>query len=238
MSKKRDFRDSTLDERKEFYEKEFSIAKVKKWFKKNKISIPQICALDAGTDTGIILKKEWKGKMFYFPFRELKKQIKKYVPEDIYYDRNVYEKPNKVLKNLDFSGRIKQELVFDIDADNIDCNCKKDRVCNVCLRKAYSNALKMKKLLQKKFKKIKIVYSGKGFHLHALDEKAWQMKDSQRQELNKELKRFPIDEWVSAGHIRLIRMPYSLNSLVSRIVTPLSRDGKINWEETIPDFMK
>ena len=30
-----EFRKSTLNERKEFYEKEFSIAKVKAWFKKN-----------------------------------------------------------------------------------------------------------------------------------------------------------------------------------------------------------
>ena len=43
----------------------------------------------------------------------------------------------------------------------------------------------------------------------------------EREEINKELKNFPIDPWVSRGYIRLIRLPYSLNALISRIVTPL-----------------
>lgn len=48
------FRSSTLTERKEFYEKEFSIEKAKEWFRKNKMPLPQLCAIDSGTETRII----------------------------------------------------------------------------------------------------------------------------------------------------------------------------------------
>src|SRR3989338_6437417 len=112
-----EFRKSTLNERKEFYEKEFSIAKVKAWFKKNNMPLPQLCAVDAGSESGIILDKKNKDKMLYFKFSELKGKIKKYLPEDIYYDRNRYKSPDKILKTLDFNNlknRVSEELVFDI----------------------------------------------------------------------------------------------------------------------------
>ena len=35
---------------------------------------------------------------------------------------------------------------------------------------------------------------------------------------------FHIDEWVTSGESRLIRLPFSLNGLVSRIVLPLKKD--------------
>ena len=52
------FRHSTLSERKEFYEKEFSVSKIKKWFKSNNLPLPQLCALDPGSETKIILDKK------------------------------------------------------------------------------------------------------------------------------------------------------------------------------------
>ncbi|MFB0515004.1 MAG: hypothetical protein ACETWG_00175, partial [Candidatus Neomarinimicrobiota bacterium] len=44
-----------------------------------------------------------------------------------------------------------------------------------------------------------------------------------RKRFAEKLKRegFPIDEWVTSGGMRLIRLPYSLHGMVSRIVTPL-----------------
>ena len=71
-----EYRPSTISEREEFYTKEFSMKKVKAWFKKNHLPTPQICALDAGTDTGIILEKKHKGNMLYFKFKDIKKKIK------------------------------------------------------------------------------------------------------------------------------------------------------------------
>lgn len=228
------YRYSTITERKDFYEKEFSISKVKKWFKQNKIPLPQLCAIDAGSETGIILNKKNKDKMLYFEFKDLKKKIKKYVPEDIYYDRNRYKNPNKVLNSLNFSNPISQELVFDIDADNMH-----KKVNGKNLRKTYKIALNMKKdlLKTKQFKNIKIVYSGRGFHLHILDKEAYFLTIKEREFLNKKLSKYPIDPWVSRGFIRLIRMPYSLNSLVSRIVTPINAKKSFISSETIPKFI-
>ena len=76
-----EFRISTLSERKEFYDREFSVAKVKAWFRKNNLQLPQLCAVDAGSESGIILDKKNKNTMLYFKFSELQKKIRKYLPE-------------------------------------------------------------------------------------------------------------------------------------------------------------
>ena len=170
MKKEAEFRTSTLAEREEFYEKEFSLEKAKKWFRKNKMPFPQLCAIDAGSDTKIILDKKNKDKMLYFKFKDLKKYIKKYIPEDIYYDRNHYKNPDKILNTLNFKNNIFQELAFDVDVDNIGKKVNKTN-----LKKTYNWALKIKKILKSEFnfKKIQIVYSGRGFHVHVFDKKAY-----------------------------------------------------------------
>jgi DNA primase catalytic subunit len=238
---KRGFRFSSLEERKKFYEKEFDITKVKKWFRKNKLALPQICAVDAGSDTGIIVDKKMKGSMFYFSFFELEEKIKKYAPEDVYYDRNKYEDYRNALDKLNFRKWKEQELVFDVDADNIKCNHpKKSFVCNVCLKKAYNDMLKITELLREKylFDKIIVNYSGRGFHIHVLDRRAFRMSIEERRKLTQKFSKFAIDPWVSRGYISLIRMPFSLNGLVSRIATPVNLNKEINYGKSIPKFLK
>ena len=234
------FRASTLDERKKFYKSEFRINNLKSWFADNKIKIPQIWAIDAGSDSGIIKDKKWKNFLFYFPFKELKEKIEKYAPEDIYYDRNIYSAPKKILKTLNFDKCMSQELVFDIDAENITCLCRDKKVCNKCIRLACNLAFEMKKLLEKNenFKKIKIVYSGKGFHIHVLDNNASKLTTEQREKLNKKYSEFPIDPWVSQGNIRLIRAPHTLNGTVSRIAMPVDSERSFKKNKSIPKFMK
>ncbi len=240
MKKIPGFRISTLSERKEFYKNEFSIKKVKNWFKARKLSIPQLCALDPGSETGIIIKKSLKGNILYFPFNELSKKINEYFPEDLYYDRNQYKNYKKVLKTMNFKGIISQELVFDIDSDNIKCNHPKNQyVCKRCLKESYKWTLKLEELLKKlNFKKIELAYSGRGFHIHVLDKSTFYLSKKERDKLNKKFSRFPIDPWVSRGNIRLIRMPYSLNSLVSRIATPIKIKKRFNTKIGIPRFLK
>ncbi len=51
-----------------------------------------------------------------------------------------------------------------------------------------------------------------------------------------------MDEWVPSGGMRLIRLPYSLNGLVSRTVIPLAKNelgifDPITDERTIPRFL-
>lgn len=240
MKKNFPFRFSTLNERSKFYLHEFSSEKVNEFFKKNKIKKPQLCAIDAGSESGIIKNDNWKNIMFYFPFKELKEKIKKYNPEDIYYDRNVYENPEKILRTLKFGAYIEQELVFDIDSDNIKCDHPNGAwVCDKCLRKSYLASIDMRNALLKFFRQILIVYSGRGFHLHVLDEKAYLLSNRERERLNRKFSRFPIDPWVSAGNIRLIRMPYSLHGLVSRIVTPIYKiNFKFDDGNYTPKFLK
>jgi DNA primase catalytic subunit len=236
MKKETEFRPATLEERKKFYEKEFSVEKVKMWLKENSLPIPQLCAIDAGTDTKIILKKEWKNSLFYFPFDKLKEKIKKYWPEDIYYDRNIYINPKKVLINLKFEPYTRQQLVFDIDLDNMGKK-ENQKINSKNINRAYRIAKKMIAILKKEgFRKMQILYSGRGFHIHIFDKGGFDLTNSERERLNKKLKKFPIDPWVSAGHIRLIRMPYSLHGMVSRKVIPIKT--KFNEEEIIPSFIK
>ena len=234
MKKNVEFRSASLAERQRYYEEEFNIDKVKEWFYSNGLKLPQLCAVDAGTETGIIIDKKFKGSLYYFPFRELKMKIKKYIPEDLYYDRNVYDNPGRVLRTLKFSDWKKQELVFDIDTNNLSDSKK---VNDELISKAFLWAKKMKKNFEKEFRKIEIVYSGAGFHAHVLDEKAFNLNIEEREELNRKFSKYPIDPWVSQGNIYLIRMPYSLNGLISRIVFPLGKSIKFDKKKTYPKFL-
>lgn len=247
-----ELRPSNLAERKKFYEQEFSIKKIISWFKEK----PQFFVVDLGSETHIIKdKKKMKKLLILKPnisFKELKKKLIELAPEDVYYDRNKYKDANLALKNMNFRNALStknclgQELVFDIDPENINCpNHKKSlhKFCPYCIKMSLNYGIKMKNSLQKYFKNIKIIYSGRGCHVHVRDKKAFKLTMRQRNSLNKNLKKFPIDPWVSHGHIRLIRLPYSLNSLVSRIVMPLN-DIEIknfdpeNEKKIMPKFLR
>jgi len=231
------FRAATLAERRDFYENDFSIDRVKEWFSGR--SLPQLCAVDAGSETGIIVDQKYKGKMLYFPFSQLKRKLRKYVPEDVYYDRSIYANPGKVLNNLKSRNYISQELAFDVDADNILCR-HPDRSLGRerCISRAYAWSVKMKRALEREFTDIRMVYSGRGFHLHVLDERAFYLTVAQREALNKKYSSYPIDPWVSRGYIRLIRMPYSLHGVVSRIAMPVDDAKGFDREATIPLFLR
>jgi DNA primase catalytic subunit len=240
-----EFRAASLEERKAFYRK-FKIKRVDSFFRKR----PQLLALDAGTDTGIIKDKRDKGFLFYLKYSELKDMIKSYVPEDIYYDRNIYKDPEKRLRELKESffdeNFLGQELAFDIDPENIECGCKLryPRFCEKCLKATIKNGVSLANELKRfGFKKIKLVYTGRGCHVHVFDKRGYYLSMDERKELGKMFSKYPIDPWVSEGNINLIRLPYSLNGLVSRIVIPLSvkeakRFDPITDKRVIPDFLR
>ncbi len=237
MKKRVEFRPATLNERKEFYQNEFDIEKVKGWFINNGMKLPQLCAIDAGTETGIIIDKKLRGNLLYFPFNELNRKIIKYIPEDVYYSRNYYLNPKKVLRTLKFDKWKKQEFVFDIDSDNIKCKCSNDEeLCENCINKAFIWAKRMKKELKKEFRNITMVYSGRGFHLHILDEVVFYLSLKERNILTKRFSKYPIDPWVSRGYIDLIRLPYSLNGLVSRKVITIN-NLKFYKRKSYPKFL-
>ncbi len=235
------FRSATLTERKFFYEKEFSLKKALDWFGNKK---PQLIAIDAGTDTKTLKNNSWDKTLFYCYFSELKQKIKKYIPEDIYYDRNVYKKPASRFRNLGHQNFLSdknvvgQELIFDVDADNIQCIHPKNKlVCDSCLQNAWQKTKSLSNEIKNiGFKKIKIVYSGKGFHLHIQDERAYKLTKLERINLTKKFSNYPIDSWVSAGNIELVRFPFSLNAQVSRIAIPIKNN--FNPKLAIPKFLK
>jgi DNA primase catalytic subunit len=95
------------------------------------------------------------------------------------------------------------------------------------------------------FSNMKIVYSGRGFHIHVFDEDVYGWSHKKRKEFAEKIKKkgFPIDEWVTSGDMRLIRLPHSLHGMVSRIVTPLdikqlSSFDPIRDDRCMPKFLK
>jgi len=92
---------------------------------------------------------------------------------------------------------------------------------------------------------MRVVYSGRGFHVHVLDAAAYALSAEERIELAEKVKSlgFEVDAWVTAGEMRLIRLPYSLHGMVSRIALPLEKNeiekfDPIQDARCIPAFLK
>ncbi len=241
---------ATLMERKQFYTQEFSPKKVSEWFKggigNTKFAViigrhtkifPEKYKEDASTT---IIIDEFKD------LEDLRGQILEFLPEAVYYDRNVYDANRK---------KVGQELAFDLDPENITCpihGSLEDKMkrhqglsfCEIEFDMVKKEAIGLYDFLETCFSDIEIVYSGRGFHLHVLDPNAYKLNTKKRLSLAREAKQagFHIDEWVTSGEYRLIRLPYSLNGLVSRITLPLRKDeiesfDAVHDERCLPKFL-
>lgn len=238
---------SKLEERAEFYKREFRIKRVERWLgKKLKKTV---FAVIIGRHTNIYperyrgIKNNTVIISDWHDLKNLKEYLTQYLPESVYYDRNVYEdleicrecesKKIKCWKCRNFAG---QELAFDIDPENISCpyhgdwsrKMKSHRGLSFCMYEfniVKRQTAKLYEELKKNYSKMEIVYSGRGFHIHVFDEDAYKLTMRYRNKLANELvKRYAIDEWVTAGEMRLIRLPYSLHGMVSRICVPVKKD--------------
>jgi DNA primase catalytic subunit len=241
---------STLEERKQFYTQEFNLQMVSEWFEaglgRTKFAViigrhtkifPDKYKEDASTT--IIIDD-------YQNLEDLRQQILEFLPEAVYYDRNIY--------GINYN-KVCQELVFDLDPENITCpihgsladKLKRQQglsFCDVELGMVKQEAIGLYEFLEKRFSDLRIVYSGRGFHLHVLDQEAYLLSLEERLDLAQQTKQtgFHIDEWVTSGEFRLIRLPYSLNGIVSRIVLPLKKDelesfDAIHDERCLPKFV-
>ena len=227
----RGMRFATLGERKEFYISEFDLEKVAEWFKgregKTKFAVVM------GRHTKIFLQEYREDAETtiiideYSDLEDLRSQIIDFLPEAAYYDRNTYDPHDRV------TG---QELAFDLDPENITCpihgtlgdKMKRGQglgFCSIELGMVKQQAVGLHEFLEKQFSQLCVVYSGRGFHIHVFDEEACALSTKERGQIAKIVKEkgFEIDEWVTAGEMRLIRLPYSLNGLVSRIAVPLKK---------------
>jgi len=242
---------ATLEERKGFYLEEFDLAKVAAWFGERLVNVKFAVIIGRHTrifpekyrddaDTTIIIDE-------YKDLSDVREQIIEFLPESAYYDRNVYD------ANDHKTG---QELAFDLDPENVTCpihGSLADKMrrgqglsfCSLELDMVKQQALSLHEELEKEFSHLKIVYSGRGFHIHVFDEEAYTLKERERREIARSMKRkgFAIDEWVTAGEMRLIRLPFSLHGLVSRIAVPLEKSelerfDPVSDERCIPQFLR
>jgi DNA primase catalytic subunit len=240
---------ATLEERKEFYASEFDLGKVTEWFR-NHVEETKF-AVVMGRHTGVFLEEysenaettilldEHKG------LAEVQEQVLRFLPEAVYYDRNVYDAKGK---------KISQELAFDLDPENVICpihGSLADKMkrgqglgfCKLELDMVKEQAIRLYEYLENQFLSMRIVYSGRGFHIHVFDKDAYAFNEKKRRAIALSVKEkgFAIDEWVTIGEMRLIRLPFSLNGLVSRIVTPLLKNevegfDPIRDERCLPKF--
>jgi len=256
---------SSLDERKEFYRREFDLGKVKGWME---IHPSPVFAVILGRYSRIFPKEYAKISSHtvvvddYEGLDDLRGYIVQYRPESAYYDRNLY-RDRKICAECwkdddecwSCDGFLGQELAFDMDVENLDCPLHGDLAermargdhlsfCEYDLSVLRGKALDLFDELRGEFEKLQITYSGRGYHIHVLDRSAYSMPRRERGELADNIgESFPIDEWVTEGESHLIRLPFSLNALVSRIVLPLEKKeleqfDPITDRRCVPKFIK
>ncbi len=244
---------STLKEREEFYRNEFDPKKLNEWFKDWNENGSVKFAVIIGRHTRIFPKKYSEDASTtiiideYDDFENLRAQILEFLPEAAYYDRNAYDEKNK--------GIIGQELAFDLDPENLNCpvhGTLADKMkrrqglafCEIELKMVKDETIRLYEELKGRFSQMLVVYSGRGFHIHVFDKAPFTWSYRRKQTLAKELKKkgFLIDEWVTTGGMRLIRLPYSLHGMVSRRVLPiavkeLAKFDPLTDPRCIPEFL-
>jgi len=176
--------------------------------------------------------------------RDLRPYLTRYLPEGVYYDRNVYTSLEEARNaDLDYARAwgsrffLGQELAFDLDPENLDCPIHGDiedkmrrhqglSFCDWEFNEVRRQAGDLYDELSDQWSRLKIVYSGRGFHVHVFDKDAFELRRKERASMAKRFaKRYALDQWVTSGEMRLIRLPYSLHGMVSRIVIPIPRRG-------------
>jgi DNA primase catalytic subunit len=241
---------TTLEQRKQFYAHEFSLQKIIEWFEDGLGKIK--FAVIIGRHTKIFPMKYKEDALTtiiiddYKNLEDLRKQILEFLPEAVYYDRNRYSSNNR---------KLGQELAFDLDPENITCpihgsladKMKRQQglsFCEVELEMVKREAIGLYDFLEARFSDLRVVYSGRGYHLHVLDTKAFTLTTKERLDLAQQTKQagFHIDEWVTSGEYHLIRLPNSLNGIVSRIALPLKSDelksfDPVHDERCLPKFL-
>ena len=195
---------ASLSEREEFYRSEFDLELVKKWFHwvdsewrvafgviigRHTRLFPEKYAADASTT---ILIDEYGG------LEDVRTEILEFLPESVYYDRNMYDSERRV---------VGQELAFDIDPENFECPIHgglKDKMrvhqglgfCELKLNMARDEGVRLCEELSELFSELRVVYSGRGFHIHVLDRDALLLNGQRRRRLARQMKKkgFHIDE--------------------------------------------
>ncbi len=247
----RGIRYATLQERREFYEHEFDLKSISNWFKNRPNTV---FAFIIARHTGIYPKEYSKIRNQviildeYSSLDELKDYLLQYLPEGAYYDRNLYQKPGS-------KEKIGQELAFDLDPENIDCpyhgdiekKMRTNQGLSFCIyeyKAIRRYTLKLYEELKENYTDLRLTYSGRGFHIHILDQETNFLTSKERRKIAQQIgRKYPIDQWVTQGEMRLIRLPHSLHGMVSRICTQLKPEEVQKFDfrtdpRCIPRFLR
>src|SRR5437773_4112471 len=173
--------------------------------------------------------------------RDLRPSLLRYLPEGAYYDRNVYAPLDETRKaRIDYARAWRsrvfrgQELAFDLDPENVDCPIHGDIAAKMARHQGLSfcdwefaeirrQAAELFDALARRWSHLRIVFSGRGFHIHVFDADAFLLSRKERGKIAASVaRRYAIDEWVTFGVMRLIRRPFSLYCMVSMFLIPLS----------------
>ena len=198
---------STLEEREQFYTQEFNLKRLRDWLALTRGEVT--FAIVIGRHTKIYPKKYAEDASTtiivddYESLEDLRDYLMEFLPEAAYYDRNVYNGDNHV------KG---QELAFDLDPENVTCpihGTLEDKM------KRHQGLSFCKLELEQVREQAVSLY----------DPEAYVLSAKERAQIAEDVKGkgFQIDEWVTAGEMRLIRLPFTLHGLVSRIVIPLEK---------------
>lgn len=223
---------SSLGERESFYREEFNLKKVGAWLQKRGDMEGLVFAVIIGRHTKLFppeYREDASTTIIvdeYETLEDVRNTILNFSPESIYYDRNIYNQKHEI---------VGQELAFDLDPENIECpihGTLEDKMargqglgfCELELKMAKEETAKLYEELLRTFSELSIVYSGRGFHIHVFDEDSLRWSYKKRKQFANMIRNrgFLIDRWVTSGSMRLIRLPYSLHGMVSRVVTPLT----------------
>ena len=235
----RGMRLSNLAEREEFYKHEFDVRAVSRWIGDRRGTMK--FAMIPGRRSGIVDPRHAEDKDNVVVIDDwdragdVRSYALDYLPEGLYYDRNRYVDVSKCArcpsrrgicyKCDNYDG---QQLAFDLDPENVDCpyhghigeKMQRDRGMSFCMiefKSVRRQSAELAAELREEYEHVGTVFSGRGFHVVVDDESAYALSKKRRTTLARLIgKRYDIDEWVTAGGSRLMRLPYSLNALVSR----------------------
>lgn len=258
-------RPSALGERRRFYSRLMDYEAADRWF----AAFPgeRVFALILGRHSGIYPRRYRSLKNIALlvedarSVRDLRPYLLKYLPEGVYYDRNAYASVDGARRDrVEYAHAWRsrwfrgQELAFDLDPENLDCPIHGDieakmrrhqglSFCDWEFEETRRQAAELHDLLAREWTRLSVVYSGRGFHIHVLDEDAYGLSKAERVRIASRYgRRFALDEWVTSGEMRLIRLPYSLHGMVSRIVVPVPRGDldSFSYDDpgTVPAFAR
>lgn len=258
-------RPAALSERRSFYANTIDYGRAARWLGPH--SGERVYALILGRHSGIYPRRFRHLKNVPLlvedarEARDLRPYLLKYLPEGVYYDRNLYTSVQEARHSGVDYGRawrrpffLGQELAFDLDPENLDCPVHGDIEAKMRRRQGLSfcdwefeevrrQAVALCDDLAKDWSSLSVVYSGRGFHVHVLDEDAFRLTKPERTRIARAwARRYAIDEWVTSGEMRLIRLPYSLHGMVSRVVLPVPRgdvqDFSYDDPRAVPQFAR